>query len=123
MEHTIETQIAHLVELVKSKYVSDAANYRPVDLGQKLQYLTLDVISDLSFGEPLGYLQHDTDPYDYVEAMDASMPVLSTLGNVPWLVNLFHSRLLRRFLPSEKDKGGFGAIIGYVSLQTLRFEV
>jgi hypothetical protein len=118
MEHTIETQITSLVELIKSKYVSDAARYRPVDLAQKLQYFTLDVISDLAFGKPLGYLQQDADPYDYVEAMDASMPVLATLGNVPWLADLFHSRLLRRFLPSEKDNGGFGALIGYLLLHT-----
>ena len=116
MEHTIETQVASMVKLIKSKYISTNTDYRPVDLAQKLQYFTLDVISDLAFGKPLGYLQRDADPYDYVEAMDASMPVLASLGNVPWLANLFHSPLLRRFLPSEKDKGGFRAVIGSVHL-------
>lgn len=112
MERTIDIQVANLAKLLRSKYVSTNTDYRPVDLAQKLQYFTLDVISDLAFGMPLGYLQHDADPYDYIEAMDASMPVLASLGNVPWLANLFHSPLLRRFLPSEKDKGGFGAVIG-----------
>lgn len=112
MEHTIESQVTKLIELIKSKYVSTSDCYRPVDLAQKLQYFTLDVISDLAFGKSLGYLQQDADPYDYVEAMDASMPVLATLGNLPWLANLFHSPLLRRFLPSERDEGGFGALIG-----------
>lgn len=116
MEHTIEIQVANLVKLVRSKYISSNTEYRPDDLVQKLQYFTLDVISDLAFGKPLGYLQNDADPFDYVEAMDASMPVLASLGNVPWLANLFHSPLLRRFLPSEKDKGGFGAVIGSVHL-------
>jgi hypothetical protein len=102
MEHTIESQVKRLIELIKSKYVSTADSYRPVDLAQKLQYFTLDVISDLAFGKPLGYLQQDADPYEYVEAMDASMPVLATLGNLPWLANLFHSPLLRQFLPSER---------------------
>lgn len=114
MEKTIESQVQNLIALIKSKYVSSNKDYRPVDLAQKLQYFTLDVISDLAFGKPLGYLEQDADPYDYVEAMDASMPVLATLGNLPWLANLFHSPLLRRFLPSEMDKGGFGALIGYV---------
>ncbi|KAJ4335660.1 hypothetical protein N0V87_005918 [Didymella glomerata] len=113
MEHTIEIQVANLVKLVRSKYISSNTEYRPDDLAQKLQYFTLDVISDLAFGKPLGYLQNDADPFDYVEAMNASMPVLASLGNVPWLANLFHSPLLRRFLPSEKDKGGFGAVIGF----------
>jgi hypothetical protein len=112
MEHTIESHVAKLVKLIKSQYVSTTDSYHPVDLAQKLQYFTLDVISDLAFGKPLGYLQQDADPYDYVEAMDASMPVLATLGNLPWLANLFHSPLFRRFLPSERDEGGFGALIG-----------
>jgi hypothetical protein len=84
-----------------------------MDLAQKFQYLTLDVISDLAYGKPLGYLEHDNDPYNYIEAMDASMPLLSTLGNVPWLADIFQLPPFRRFLPSEKDKGGFGAFIGY----------
>ncbi|KAF3052379.1 hypothetical protein E8E11_011205 [Didymella keratinophila] len=90
-----------------------------VDLAQKLRYFTLNVISNLAFGKPLGYLQHDPDPYNYVEAMDASMPVLAFLGNIPWLAILFHSPFLRRFLPSEKDKGGFGAVIGSLLEQVL----
>ncbi|KAH6629589.1 cytochrome P450 [Boeremia exigua] len=113
MEQTIEIQVAKLIELIKSKYVSSASSYRSVDLAEKLQYLTLDVISDLAFGKPLGYLQQDADPYDYLQSMDASMPVLAVLGNIPWLADLFHSPLLRRFLPSELDKGGFGALIGF----------
>lgn len=112
MEKTIESQVTNLIELIKSKYITTTDSYRPVDIAQKLQYFTLDVISDLAFGKSLGYLQHDADPYDYVEAMDASMPVYATLGNLPWLANLLHSPLFRRFLPSERDKGGFGALIG-----------
>ena len=83
MEHTIESQVTKLIELIKSKYVSTSDSYRPVDLAQKLQYFTLDVISDLAFGKSLGYLQQDADPYDYVEAMDAYITVLATLGNLP----------------------------------------
>lgn len=116
MEHTIEIQVANLIKLIESKYISTNTDYRPVDLAQKLRYFTLNVISNLAFGKPLGYLQHDPDPYNYVEAMDASMPVLAFLGNIPWLAILFHSPFLRRFLPSEKDKGGFGAVIGSVHL-------
>ncbi|KAL1651593.1 hypothetical protein SLS61_005255 [Didymella pomorum] len=104
MEQTFQIQVANLVNLIESKYISTKTDYRPVDLAQKLQFFTLDVISDLVFGKPLGCLQHDKDPYDYVEAMDASMPVLASLGDVPWLASLFHSPILRRFLPSEKDK-------------------
>jgi len=116
MEHTIETQVANLLKLIESKYISTNTDYRPVDLAQKLQYFTLDVISDPAFGKPLDYLRHDADPYDYIEAMDASMPLLASLGNVPWLATMFHSPILRQFLPSEKDKGGFGAVIGSVHL-------
>ncbi|KAF3048328.1 hypothetical protein E8E12_011693 [Didymella heteroderae] len=56
MELSIENQVANLVKLLKSAYTSNDVDYCPVDLAQKLQYFTLDVISDLAFGKPLGYL-------------------------------------------------------------------
>jgi len=63
MKHTIETNVAKIVELIKTGYVSSSTCHRPVDLAQKLQYFALDVISDLAFGKPLGYLQQGADHY------------------------------------------------------------
>ncbi|KAK3326091.1 cytochrome P450 [Apodospora peruviana] len=112
METTIEENIANLVSLVETKYLSEGQQYRPMDFAQKTQYFTLDVISHLAFGKPFGYLEQDTDPYDYIKITNSFIPVMLVLADVPLLANMLQSRLLRGLLPKSSDKLGFGAFIG-----------
>ncbi|KAK4107196.1 cytochrome P450 [Canariomyces notabilis] len=112
METTIETRIAKLVDLIETKYLSTHGQYRPMDFAQKTQYFTLDVISDLAFGHPLGYLDQDDDVYDYIKITKASIPAMMILSNMPVLANIMQSRFLRSLLPKDTDKIGFGAFIG-----------
>lgn len=112
MESTIEAQIAKLVELIETKYLSTAGQYRPMDLAQKGQYFTLDVISNLAFGRAFGYLEQDDDVFDYIKITSSFIPVMLVLANVPSLANLLQSRFFRGLMPKESDKLGFGAFIG-----------
>ncbi len=112
MEGTVDKQIAKLVALIETKYISSGPDYRPMDLGQKGQFFTLDVISDLSFGKPFGYLEQDDDVFDYIKITDDYIPAMVVMGNVPWLARLTHTPLFRNLLPKESDKLGFGAFIG-----------
>ncbi|KAJ6785847.1 hypothetical protein PWT90_08722 [Aphanocladium album] len=54
MEHTIDKHIQCFIELLQVKYLSADQRYRPVDFARKVQYFTLDVISDLAFAQPFG---------------------------------------------------------------------
>ncbi|EKD12716.1 uncharacterized protein L3040_006865 [Drepanopeziza brunnea f. sp. 'multigermtubi'] len=112
MDGTIDRQIANLVHLIETRYVSIGPDYRPMDLGQKSQFFTLDVISDLAFGEAFGYLKHDEDVFDYIQITDRYIPAMLVMANLPWLARLTHTRLFRHVLPKESDKLGFGAFIG-----------
>ncbi|KAH6865919.1 cytochrome P450 [Alternaria rosae] len=111
MEGTVDEQVAAFIDLIERKYVSTATEYRPMDFALKTQYFTLDVISALAFGKPMGYLKQDVDLHDYIKITTTYVPFMLTLSNVPWLANLLHSRLLRGVLPKESDKLGFGAFI------------
>lgn len=116
METQIETQIGNLIRLIENKYLSTASEFRPMDLAQKGQYFTLDVISDLAFGRPFGYLEQDDDVFDYIKITSSFIPVMLILANVPSLAKLLQSPLMRGAMPKESDKLGFGAFIGYVCL-------
>ncbi|KAL7816072.1 cytochrome P450 [Trichoderma aethiopicum] len=65
----------------------------PVDLGRKVQYFTLDVISDLAYGAPFGFVETDTDVYEYIQTTEKNLPMVMGL------------------LPSTKDRLGFGRIM------------
>jgi hypothetical protein len=112
MEGTIERNIAKFIELIEQKYISTGTEYRPMDLAAKCQYFTMDVISDLAFGEPFGFLDQDGDVYDYIKIIESFLPIVITVGTVPSLVRLYQSRLLRGLFPKDTDKLGFGAFIG-----------
>jgi hypothetical protein len=117
MEHAIDVQIANFIRLIESKYLSSSHSYRPIDFNEKASFFTLDVISDLAFGKAFGYLERDEDVYDYLKITKSFIPIMMLISNVPSLADLLHSDLLRGLLPSESDKLGFGAFIGYVSTQ------
>ena len=112
MESSIEVVIARLVDLIERKYLSTAKEYRPMDLAQKGQFFTLDVISELAFGQAFGYLDQDDDVYDYIKITNSFIPVMLVLANVPALARLLQSRWFRGLMPKESDKLGFGAFIG-----------
>jgi cytochrome P450 len=111
MQGTVDEQVAAFINLIERKYVSTATEYRPMDFALKTQYFTLDVISALAFGKPMGYLDQDADLHDYIKITTTYIPFMMALANVPWLANLLHSRLMRGLLPKESDKLGFGAFI------------
>ncbi|KAK4033209.1 cytochrome P450 [Parachaetomium inaequale] len=111
MEGSVETQIAKLIELIETKYLSTGQDYRPMDWGLKAQYFTLDVISDLAWGRPMGFLEQDTDVYDYIKITTASVRVMLFVSTYPTLARALQSRFLRSILPKETDRVGFGPLI------------
>jgi hypothetical protein len=115
MEGSIDLLIASLVHLIETKYISTSDDYRPMDFGEKASFFTLDVISELAFGEAFGYLENDSDVFDYLSITKTFIPIMMVMGDVPSFANLLQSPALRGLLPSESDKLGFGAFIGYVS--------
>ncbi|KUJ15933.1 cytochrome P450 [Mollisia scopiformis] len=112
MEGTIDKQIQNLINLIERKYLSTNKKSEPMDLGQKGQFFTLDVISDLAFGKALGFLDKDEDVFEYIKITEQYIPAMLVMANIPWLARLTHTRLFRSLLPNEADKLGFGAFIG-----------
>ncbi|KAF2826799.1 cytochrome P450 [Ophiobolus disseminans] len=112
MEGSIDMEIGKLVHLLETKYISTPQEYRPVDFGEKASFFTLDVISELAFGQAFGYLDQDADVYNYLAITKTFIPIMMVLGDIPYLAGALHSKYLRGLLPSESDKLGFGAFIG-----------
>lgn len=57
MEGSIQTQIDKSIDLIETKYLSTSVTDHPIELGEKTSFFTLDVISDLAFGQAFGYLE------------------------------------------------------------------
>ncbi|CZR54663.1 related to pisatin demethylase (cytochrome P450) [Phialocephala subalpina] len=112
LEDTIDRSVLALVNLIDKKYISSKEIFRPFDFGRKAQYFTLDVISDVAFGECFGDLESDGDMYEYIKTIETFMPALMIFSVYPWLNKILESSFMKRFLPSDKDLTGVGKLKG-----------
>ncbi|RSM20322.1 hypothetical protein CDV31_000817 [Fusarium ambrosium] len=108
LEPKIDKNILAFIKLLR-KYADEN---RPVDLGRRAQFFTLDVLSDLAFGEPFGFLETDSDVYEYIKTTEETLPMVMVTTVVPWLVKVLSSPIFKSLLPSEKDRLGFGRVMG-----------
>ncbi|KAK3388000.1 cytochrome P450 [Podospora didyma] len=111
LEASIDTHVSQLIHLIRSKHLSTTRKSKPMDLARKVQFLTLDVISEIGFGQPFGDLVADDDVHGYIAAGEIGLLVititmalgLTPLMQIPWIAS--------RLGPSEKDTGGFGHMV------------
>ncbi|KAK1476984.1 hypothetical protein CCUS01_16700 [Colletotrichum cuscutae] len=90
-EQKIDDNLVRLIRLIE-RYVDGR---KPFDFGRKAQFFTLDVISDLAFGEPFGFVASDSDMYEYIKTTEENLPVFMGMTVVPWVIRLF--RIAKRF--------------------------
>lgn len=79
-----------------------------MDLARKTQYLTLDVISDIGFGQAFGDLANDADMDSYIESTDAVMASITMILASGLLRVVQWPPIARLLGPNEKSKSGFG---------------
>ena len=116
LESDIDARVQELLSLIRTKYLSTLTRSAPMDLGRKIQYFTLDVISYLGFGEAIGFLANDQDMYQYVHVNDTFFPILAVILNMPWLYRWFRMWPLSLAMPKASDESGVGRIMGSVAL-------
>lgn len=82
-----------------------------MDFSKKVRYLSLDVISDISWGRPFGHLQGDRDVDDIARSSEAGLWFFNlVLGT--GLHRILHRPLVaRHVVVSVKDATGFGRLL------------
>ncbi|KAI8275984.1 Cytochrome P450 monooxygenase lolP1 [Colletotrichum sp. SAR11_57] len=102
-EPGVDKMVAQFVDLVESKYVSTATDYRPIEFSHKSQYFALDVIGQLAFGEALGFLANDEDLWGYVSTNDQVFPALALMLNIPHVGIMMQRWPFSKLLPFSSD--------------------
>lgn len=83
-----------------------------MDFSKKAQFLTLDLIGQISFGRPFEFIQNDTDMFSYIQTTENTIPVMMLVSVFPLLAKIFQSPLLKSVLPKNTDAYGLGKIMG-----------
>lgn len=74
--------------MIERKYLSTPTNFQPFDFAKKIQYFTLDAITDVAFGTPFGCIAQDDDMCDYIKTVEQLLPAAVVAGVLPWLLTL-----------------------------------
>lgn len=114
LDSTIDARIKELLDLIHDKYISSVENgFRPMDWGQKASFFTLDSITDIAFGHPVGAMEHDKDPYDFFAHMEPALVMGTPMTIYPWLAAFFQTKFMHRLTaPKADDSNGFGRMMG-----------
>ena len=83
-----------------------------MDFGRKVQYFTLDVISDVAYREPFGYMATDSDMYSYISIVEQVFASALMVTIFPWLNWVLQLSIMKAVMPSEKDPLGVGKVLG-----------
>ncbi|CAG7935807.1 unnamed protein product [Penicillium nalgiovense] len=90
VDKTIHTLFGKLDEFVAEVKVCDIATW--------LQYYAFDVIGELTFSKPLGFLENGNDIDGIIVALEHMLDYSGKIGQMPWLDYLFIKNPLRSLL-------------------------
>lgn len=105
VEAAVDRSVISLVRMIEDRYI---AHNKPFDFGPKAMYFTLDVIADLAYGEPFGFLSHDEDRFRYLAITEKTFAMFLSVTIYPWVYDIMASRIFMSILPSGEDRTGFG---------------
>jgi hypothetical protein len=99
--------------LIRNKYTSSANILKPVDFGRVSQYFVIDVITDIAFRKPFGFLKADADVNGYISTQEMLLPVFEWLSAIPTLSKIAKSPWIAPYvMPKPTDKEGLGYMMG-----------
>jgi hypothetical protein len=105
----MDADILSLIHLLESRYICHNKSF---DFGRKAQFFAIDVIAHLAFGKPFGFIETDSDIYNYIGIIEKQVADMGILAVFPNLISLFNWPPLNRMLPSPEDKVGMGRLMG-----------
>lgn len=73
----------------------------------------MDVLTDVAFSQPLGYLKQNADLHGYIQTVRAYMPVLELQTNIPLVNTILGNSFIRKAMaPTASDTFGMGKMMG-----------
>ena len=103
------------MDTVDEHYVSSDRVTKEVDISRTIQFLTMDVITHLLFGEPFGYVRTQSDIHDFLNIVQERLPVVETFSVLTELLSLLwlmsYIPWLKLLIPNHKDESGIGRVM------------
>ena len=117
LEPVIDARLTDWLERAHQHWCSEPEDCTAFDIGRRIQFLTVDVITQVCLGKELGCVATDSDRYDFLATVQRGnavcqyFSVLLELNSLLyWLARLPVIGAL--ITPRPGDKSGVGRIMG-----------
>ncbi|KAJ5698795.1 Cytochrome P450 E-class group I [Penicillium macrosclerotiorum] len=112
LEGQVDDRIAQWTSVLTSRF---AETGQELDFAAWSQWFAYDMICQLSFGEPIGFVSQGRDVENLIENFHQMAPFAAVVGALPWLARPFLENPITRryFMPKPGDGSGTGKIMAF----------
>lgn len=116
VEAAVDERLMHFIDKIEERWVSKPGSTEIFDIARRIQFLTLDMISQLCFGRSLGFVEADNDAFEFQATVEFQMPIVNLFSVMVELSRLYEILsgipfIRKVIVPSAGDKFGVGPIM------------
>lgn len=128
LETAVDERIDEFISAIEKRWLSVPGKTTSLDIARRLQFLTIDIITHLCFGKPIGFVQSDADKYNFIATIEAQLPIVQHFSVILILNSVFRLvssvPVLRRLVvPSANDRSGVGIIMKASCIKLHEFDI
>ncbi|PQE22872.1 pisatin demethylase protein [Rutstroemia sp. NJR-2017a BBW] len=109
--------IQGLEATVDQRWISSLGTTTSFEIARRLQFFTIDTITHICFGKPLGFVDSDSDQFNFIATIEQQLPIVqhfSVILRLNTLLRWISDIPIFRWMvvPSSADNTGIGLIMG-----------
>lgn len=97
LEESIDSRVLDLVNLIERVYLTTEERCPVMDWAVIAQYFAMNILTDVAFSNPFGYLKDNTD-LGYIKTVQQNMPVLEMQANISLVNTAMKNKFIRNLL-------------------------
>ena len=113
----IDEQLLEWIDRAKLDWISEPSKAIAFDIGKRIQFLTVDIITRICLGTALGCVASDSDKYGFLETVERGSSVCQQFSVLLELNSLLYylskiPMIGPRLMPQASDTSGVGRLMG-----------
>ncbi len=126
MQPAMEKILLTWLRDLERNWSCQAAPAKDVDIGKRIQFLTVNIIIQLCLGDSFKCTEDDVDRHDFLETVKFATLISLQMSTFPELATILRyltqcPPLHRLLVPSAEDRAGLGRMIGVSAGWVYRF--
>lgn len=116
LEDVVNERVKEFIDSLEKRALSAPGQTGSFDIARRIQFFTIDTITHVCFGRPMGFVQSDTDKHDFIATIESQLPIaqhfsvfLALNTMLRWAASI--AGLRKAVVPSPADKSGIGVVM------------